>query len=138
MPHSTQELKLGPFNGTRGGQPGFGEAKTAAYESAAAFILPSVSEGLPMVVLEAWSHRLPVVMTTECNLPEGFAAEAAVYITTDVTGISRGLMEVFRKSNEGRREMGARGHKLVQQRFSWREIAREMQGVYQWILNRGP
>jgi hypothetical protein len=42
--------------------------------------LPSFSEGLPMSVLEAWSYGLPVVMTPECNLPEGFACGAALEI----------------------------------------------------------
>lgn len=49
--------------------PLFGERKTAALANADAFILPSFSEGLPMAVLEAWAHRLPVLMTPECNLP---------------------------------------------------------------------
>jgi len=34
--------------------PLFGTDKAAAYAVANAFILPSVSEGLPMVILEAW------------------------------------------------------------------------------------
>ena len=50
--------------------PLFGEAKAAAYQHASAFVLPSLSEGLPMVVLEAWAYALPVLMTDACNLPE--------------------------------------------------------------------
>jgi poly(glycerol-phosphate) alpha-glucosyltransferase len=57
--------------------PAFGDDKKSLLRSADAFILPSFSEGLPMSVLEAWAHGLPVVMTPECNLPEGFAADAS-------------------------------------------------------------
>ncbi len=60
--------------------PAFGETKEALMRSADAFILPSLSEGLPMSVLEAWAYGLPVLMTEECNLPEGFAAGAAIGI----------------------------------------------------------
>jgi len=60
--------------------PAFGEEKEELLRSASAFILPSFSEGLPMSVLEAWAYGLPVVITPECNLPEGFAFQAALEI----------------------------------------------------------
>ncbi len=41
--------------------PLFGQEKEAAYRVCDAFILPSLSEGLPMTVLEAWAHAKPVL-----------------------------------------------------------------------------
>ena len=63
--------------------PQFGDDKAASFARADAFVLPSLSEGLPVAVLEAWSYGLPVLMTEACNLPEGFAAGAALRIGTD-------------------------------------------------------
>ena len=60
--------------------PKFGADKTECYRACDAFVLPSLSEGLPMAVLEAWSFAKPVLMTPECNLPEGFEANAALRI----------------------------------------------------------
>ncbi len=65
--------------------------KSRRLRSCDAFILPSFSEGLPMVVLEAWAYGKPVLMTPECNLPEGFAANAAIRIETNPESIARGL-----------------------------------------------
>jgi poly(glycerol-phosphate) alpha-glucosyltransferase len=42
--------------------PQFGENKSACYCDCDAFILPSYSEGLPMVVLEAWAYGKPVLI----------------------------------------------------------------------------
>jgi glycosyltransferase involved in cell wall biosynthesis len=118
--------------------PQFGAAKAAAYHRADAFVLPSLSEGLPMVILEAWAHAKPVLMTSECNLPEGFAARAAIRITPDSQGITLGLRELAAMSPVERSEMGARGLQLTQQRFAWPTIARDFQSVYRWILQQGP
>ena len=47
-----------------------------ALRLADAFVLPSLSEGLPMTVLEAWAYAKPALITLECNVSEGFAAGA--------------------------------------------------------------
>ena len=72
--------------------PLFGAEKAAAYRSCDAFILPSFSEGLPMVVLEAWAYGKPVLMTPECNLPEGFAVSAAIRIETNPKALREDLV----------------------------------------------
>jgi glycosyltransferase involved in cell wall biosynthesis len=118
--------------------PQFGPAKDAAYRQADAFILPSLSEGLPMVILEAWAHGKPVLMTSACNLPEGFAARAAIQITPDSEGIARGLRELAAMSLEENREMGTRGRRLAEEHFAWPKIAESFHAVYQWILGQGP
>jgi len=126
------------IEGVRFVGPQFGAEKAAAFQRAAAFILPSLSEGLPMAVLEAWSYRLPVVMTPECNLPEGFQAGAAMRVETEPGSIARGLTELVEMSDVQRREMGWRGRRLVEERFSWPKIARQMKSIYEWVLGGGP
>ena len=115
----------------------FGKDKEDLLCSADAFILPSFSEGLPMSVLEAWSYSLPLVMTPECNLPEGFAADAAIRIETDAESIALGLDALFTMSDEDRCSMGQRGRVLVTERFTWQTVARQMREVYDWMIGGG-
>jgi poly(glycerol-phosphate) alpha-glucosyltransferase len=117
--------------------PLFGRNKQACYENADAFILPSLSEGLPMTVLEAWAYGLPVLMTPQCNLQEGFDCGAALRIEPEVDKISESLVQLFTLSNIQRKEMGSRGIELVQQRFSWRKVTDQLHNVYQWIMGGG-
>jgi poly(glycerol-phosphate) alpha-glucosyltransferase len=118
--------------------PQYDEAKIAALHAASAFVLPSLSEGLPMSVLEAWSYGLPVVMTPECNLPEGFAAGAAIEICPEPDAIARGLLTLLEMSASERTAMGQKGRMLVEERFNWHKIASDMRAVYEWILGGGP
>jgi poly(glycerol-phosphate) alpha-glucosyltransferase len=117
--------------------PQFGADKHAAFAHADAFILPSFSEGFPMAVLEAWSHRLPVLKTDACNIPEGFESGAAIEVTTDTGSIAAGIEEVTRADADERAAIGGRGRKLVEDRFTWPRVARQMYDVYQWILGDG-
>lgn len=117
--------------------PAFGADKTALLKAASAFILPSVSEGLPVAVLEAWSHRLPVVMTEPCNLPDGFEAGAAIQIGTDVAGIAEGCRTLFAMTADERADMGMRGRQLVESRYTWNSIGTMMHETYDWMLGGG-
>jgi poly(glycerol-phosphate) alpha-glucosyltransferase len=112
--------------------PLHGEAKTAAFARASAFVLPSYSEGLPMAVLEAWSAGLPVLMTRACNLPEGFDAGAAHEIGDDPADLAAGL------ARDDLPAMGARGRALVAARFAWERIAARHVEVYAAMAQSRP
>lgn len=117
--------------------PQFHEAKATTYHHSDAFILPSHSEGLPMVVLEAWAHRLPVLITPECNIPEGNEAGAAIRIATTTREIAEGLRQLFAMSAADRDGMAEKGRGLIVSKFNWRSIAKEMKKVYEWLLGGG-
>jgi glycosyltransferase involved in cell wall biosynthesis len=117
--------------------PLFGQNKDAAFHACDAFVLPSLSEGLPMTVLEAWAYAKPMLMTPECNLPEGFVAGAALHIGTEPEEIVTGLKQLSEMSDGDRRGMGDRGHTLVFTKFSWPRIGEQMRSVYEWVLGGG-
>jgi poly(glycerol-phosphate) alpha-glucosyltransferase len=114
--------------------PQFGKNKELVFAHADAFILPSFSEGLPMVVLEAWSYQLPVLMTRQCNLPEGFKANAAFEITTSIEEIVKGLEYLFHCSEEDLSNIGDAGRNLVSANFNWHSVIERMSRVYKWII----
>jgi glycosyltransferase involved in cell wall biosynthesis len=116
--------------------PAFGEDKEALLWSAEAFILPSFSEGLPMSVLEAWAYGLPVLMTPECNLPEGFASGAALEIRSGEGSFQDGMRTLLEMTDQERAAMGLRGRRLVEERFTWPKVAAQMRRLYEELLGR--
>jgi len=117
--------------------PQFNDSKAACYANCDGFILPSLSEGVPMVVLEAWANSKPVLMTPQCHLPEGFAADAAIRIEPTVESMAEGLHMIFKSSDSDLQATGSRGRTLVAARFNWARCAREMVAVYQWLRGNG-
>ena len=63
--------------------PVYGEQKQKLLREARFMVLPSLSEGLPMAILEAWGTATPSLMSAACNLPEGFARGAALETGVD-------------------------------------------------------
>ncbi|MDG1357791.1 MAG: glycosyltransferase [Akkermansiaceae bacterium] len=116
--------------------PVFGELKVELLERANVFILPSFSEGLPMSILEAWAYELPVVMTDYCNLPEGFDADAAIHIDTEVESMSAGMLKMIACSEDELKGMGGNGLNLVKEKFTWPTIAAQMGELYQWVRGK--
>ena len=118
--------------------PQFGADREASLRAADAFVLPSLSEGQPMAVLEAWARGLPVVMTRQCNLPLGFSAGAAIPAEPDAEALADALAALMALSGEDRRAMGARGARLVGEGFTWAAAATRMEAVYRWLASGGP
>jgi poly(glycerol-phosphate) alpha-glucosyltransferase len=115
--------------------PAFGKEKEVLLRSSEAFILPSFSEGLPMSVLEAWAYGLPVVMTPECNLPEGFVSGAALEIRNSA-GDFEGMRTLIEMTDQERAAMGMRGRCLVEEKFTWPKVAAQMRQLYEEVLGR--
>lgn len=113
--------------------PLFGEAKTIALAGADAFVLPSLSEGLPMTVLEAWSHGLPVLMTQACNLPLGFERGAAQRLTlNDAVQGQQELITFLQMPQAGLAQMGAAGLDLAREHYLWDSTAKKVLACYEW------
>ena len=91
-----------------------------------------------MTVLEAWAYAKPVLMTPDCNLPEGFTAGAALQIGTSPEKIAAGLKQLIEMRDDDQMAMGNRGRNLVARKFSWPRIGEQMRAVYEWVLGSGP
>lgn len=98
--------------------PVFGAEKDALLRGARLLVLPSHSEGLPMVILEAWAKGTPTLMTAECNLPEGFSAGAAIECGHDAASIGPLLLRAASMPDGDWLAMGRAAHGLASGPFS--------------------
>lgn len=116
--------------------PQYGVDKVRSLQAADVVILPSKFEGLPMTVLDAWSHGKPVLMTEQCNLQVGFEHGAALRISGDVEGIADGLLQASRWDRERMHRMGSAGRDLVARAFAAPVIAARTRAMLEDVLAR--
>jgi glycosyltransferase involved in cell wall biosynthesis len=115
-----------------------GEEKWAALAASEVFVLPSHSEGFSVAILEALAMARPVIITPGCNFPEIVQMGCGVEVSPSDRQVEDALRDMLGRTAEDRAAMGARGLRLVQERFSWPKIGERMADVNDWVLRCGP
>ena len=107
-----------------------GEDKADILARADLFALPSIGEGFSMGVLEALASSTAVMLSPGCNFPEVEAAGAGVVVDTDPAAMADVMMRLL-SARDDLRAMGARGRRLMADRYSWDVIADRLIDVYE-------
>jgi glycosyltransferase involved in cell wall biosynthesis len=116
--------------------PVHGADKAALLHRADALVLPSYSENLAIVVLEAMAAGLPVVVSPEVGLASVVREHGAGVVTAgDPPQLASALRRLLGDPAE-RRAMGRRGREAARE-FSWPAVAARMEAVYDAILAGG-
>ncbi len=115
--------------------PVFGDAKQALLRGARYMILPSLSEGLPMAILEGWATGTPALMTSRCNLPDSFAAGAAIDCGLSPDSIRQALELALNRGAAEWLAMAKAAHRLATGPFSADVISSRWAQTYEGVLS---
>lgn len=94
------------------------------------FILPSITEGLPISVLEAMSMNLPVILTNVGGMPELMQKNGGILIKKKSKAqLYNAIM--FYVNNPKQLEIGSKINKdFILNNFNWNKHAKELYNVY--------
>jgi glycosyltransferase involved in cell wall biosynthesis len=114
-----------------------GAAKTALYESADLFVLPTHAENFGLVVAEALAHGVPVITTR--NAPwEGLVQHrCGWWIPLDNDALTNCLDAALSHPVGELRAMGRRGRDWMARDFGWDRVSEQMLEVLTWVRNGG-
>jgi glycosyltransferase involved in cell wall biosynthesis len=112
--------------------PIYGDAKSQLLARSRAFILPSLSEGLPMAALEALQHGCIPILTRECNLPELFENGTAFELKSDLSNFSQVMMRVVTMPEAQRDALSVRCVSEAA-KYGWDVIADRMLQNYEIV-----
>jgi|SRR3989344_5380678 len=105
------------------------------YSQSHIFILPSIYEGFPLTLLEAWSAKLPVITskTGECQylVKNGING----YLINNPDSPSD-IAKVITKALENKdlEKLGLSGYNLIKSRFSWDQSAKQTLDIYESVI----
>ncbi|MFC4639990.1 glycosyltransferase [Deinococcus hohokamensis] len=116
--------------------PLYGEEKLDAYDGCDAFVLPSRSEAMPMVVLEAMARRKPVLVTNVTPLEELEQENAGIRTGLSIRERAKGLETLMALNAQELQDMGERGYQVVASKYRWEHICTMTQELYAWLLDR--
>lgn len=117
--------------------PLYGNAKSAAYNDADLFVLPSYSENFGMVVAEALAHGCPAIVSRGAPWSGLETEGCGWWVERDVDTLVHTLDGAMRLMPERLAEMGARGRAWMASDFSWAGVGRQMDAAYRWLLKGG-
>jgi glycosyltransferase involved in cell wall biosynthesis len=99
------------------------------------FVLPSHTEGLPLSVLEAMSHGLPVVATAVGGVPEALGDTGLLAPARDAGALAE-RMERLARAPELRRRLGDAARRRALEEFSFASMAARYEALYRALLRR--
>lgn len=95
------------------------EDKESLFERVGVYCLPSKNEGMPMSVLEAMAHGIPVISTPVGGVPQIIRdGENGYLMPIDNVDCLSGLLCQLMSSNNLRANIGAAGRMTVMERFN--------------------
>lgn len=105
------------------------------YKASHIFILPSIYEGQPLTLLEAWAAKLPLVVskTGDCQylVKDGYNGYL-IKNPRDPSEITRVIKKAL--SNQNLEKLSQAGYNLVRQQFSWEMSAAKTLQVYKNVI----
>lgn len=100
------------------------------YKSSHVFVLPSLSEGQPLTLLEAWAAKLPVVVTNVGDNPKMVKNGFNGYLVKpkDSLALTKAVIKLL--ENKKRSLIGEEGYQLVKDKYSWQKCAQQTYKLY--------
>ncbi|RYJ08643.1 glycosyltransferase family 1 protein [Halogeometricum borinquense] len=110
------------------------DAVPRCYASAGLFVLPSVWEGHPLTLLEAWASGTPVIASSVEGIKEFVDHQQTGYLVPPKSPdrLAEGLRVALNNPKKAN-DWAENGRKLVQDKYSWEGVANQTYKLYKNI-----
>ncbi len=116
--------------------PLFGQEKDDGFAAADLFILPSYSDGAPIVILDSLAAGVPVIATKACPWEEIEVYDCGWWVDINAEAIRTALYKAIEHSQVKLRAKGQKGKELVASMYTWSKLSEKTIELYQWLLQQ--
>jgi len=127
-----KSLELGEFVEFVG--PKFGEELNCEYDTCDCLALVSHTENFGATVVDAMAHGKPVITGDKTPWEEVSERKCGWWVSNEPEKLSAALCELMAMSDEDRRQMGERGRQLVEEKYTWDAVVKEMVKGYELLV----
>ena len=100
-------------------------------------VLPSKFESLSIVVLEAFSLKIPVLVNSECAVLKGHCDKSGGgFYYHSYHGFESKTLQLL-MHGDMRADMGVKGYEYVGRYFNWNTIIRKLAALVEYVAGRG-
>ena len=112
-----------------------GQKLIKVYKQAHAFVLPSLVEGQPLVLLEAWAAKLPVIATKTAGVVDMATPKEAILVDPgNVNQLHQAINKLLGLSPRQRLSLATAGYHKARQ-FTWDKTARHTATIYEQVTH---
>jgi glycosyltransferase involved in cell wall biosynthesis len=111
-----------------------GRQKLAAYRGALLLVIPSRSEAMSLVVLEAGASGLSVVLTDQCGFSEVQSVGGGLVVSAQAKSIADALRKLLDLDQAGLTRMGRKLQVFVLSRYTWSAVVEQYITLYGRIV----
>jgi len=116
--------------------PLYEQEKRDAFAASDVFILPSYSEGSPMVILDCLATGIPVITTKGSPWKKLLDLQCGWWVEATKVGLSQALQDMLSLPKHQLQAMGQRGLELVKIKYLWKIQGKKVLDLYAWLLGR--
>ena len=111
----------------------YGEEKARLLETADVLVLPSYADTFPLVVLEAFSARVPVVLSTTCGIARDLEKNNAALLGSSVSEFAEAI-ELCLYDDSTAERLRRNGLHLLETKYNWQHTLSQLETIYDEVL----
>ncbi len=115
--------------------PKFGEELDREYDACDCLALVSHTENFGATVVDAMAHGRPVITSDKTPWREVSERKCGWWVSNEPDKLSVALGEMMSLSDDERRQMGANGRRLVEEKYTWAAVVKEMVKGYELVVS---
>ena len=139
--------ELGVGNSVEFAGPKFGEELSQEYDNCDCLVLPSFTENFGATVVDALAHGKPVIAAkgTPWHELEGYnnsqltthnsQLKCGWWTSNEPEALASAIREMMSLTDAERRDMGERGRRLVEEKYTWDAVVKKVVEGYERVIS---